>query len=95
VRCEALTKKGALRIGDGEAILVGYDAVPQGADVAHLVFRRQVVKTGRGKGERVSHAGRIARGVSAANTGVSADFAARPTMIGSQPLRYCNVRGPC
>jgi hypothetical protein len=37
---EALTQQGALCVGDGQAILVDDDPIPEGADVAHLVFRR-------------------------------------------------------
>ena len=65
---EALTQQCALCVGNGQAILVGDDPIPEGADVTHLVFRRQVVKTRRRKGKRVCHGLRIARGGRLANT---------------------------
>jgi len=107
MRSETLPKQRALRVGDREAILVGNDPVPEGADVAHLIFRRQLVKTRRGKRERVCHEGRIARGARVANTGPNARawrgraivscnflFGSTPS-VSNQPTRQPAPRAKC
>jgi hypothetical protein len=52
---ETLPDKRALRVRDGQSILVGNDSIPQGSDVANLLVRREVIETWRGDRESVCH----------------------------------------
>ena len=57
---EAFADQGALSFRDRQPVLIGNDSVPEGADVANLVFRRKVVETWRRNWKSVCHVERIA-----------------------------------
>jgi hypothetical protein len=57
---EAFANQGELSLRNRQPILIRDDAIPEGTDVANLVFRRKVIETWRRNWKSVCHVERIA-----------------------------------
>ena len=57
---EAFADQRALSVRNRQPILIGDDAIPEGADVANFVFRRKFIETWRRNWKSVCHVERIA-----------------------------------
>jgi hypothetical protein len=57
---ETFPDQRALCFRDRQPVLIGDDSIPEGTDVANLVFRRKVVETRRRNRKSVCHVERIA-----------------------------------